>query len=157
MKKKASYNAIPTQMKTEVSRFQSQEWNHIINVLKEQANYNALIIDESFETVDEIKELIEYTIEGNILTTHQKEKLLRIYIDGFGEKFLADDGTYKVPEILSYIEKRKLNMLELEGDEKKVLTEAGYYKHIGETVHVGETPPDPESFATIWFDTTEET
>ena len=44
--KKMKYNAIPKQEKTSSSRIEPQEWNYIINVLKEQANHNSSILED---------------------------------------------------------------------------------------------------------------
>lgn len=46
--KKAAYNSIEDQRKTETSKISSREWNRIVNILKEQANYNATTIEQLF-------------------------------------------------------------------------------------------------------------
>lgn len=47
--KKTIYNAIERQTKTETSRITPKEWNQIINVLKDQANFNADVLEKLFK------------------------------------------------------------------------------------------------------------
>lgn len=44
--KKMKYNSIPKQKKSGVSRITPEEWNFIINVLKEQTNFNTETIED---------------------------------------------------------------------------------------------------------------
>lgn len=68
--KRMKYNAIPKQEKSGTSKITPQEWNFIINVLKEQTNYNAETIEqmikESTLTEQELLQKIKQVEQGLI-------------------------------------------------------------------------------------------
>lgn len=63
MNKKVKYNAIPKQEKSPTSKITATEWNHIINVLKEQTNYSSEILEEIIKDLGYTKEDFNKKIE----------------------------------------------------------------------------------------------